>query len=295
MLRGGAYTDEVVISLLNRRFTPFFYDVAPDEQSTGDGWAYDEAAVKAIGKFEGGRNGVMGADGRVVADDYPSGVIVTPDGKRLGEPLMGMVTPAELLAYLKGIMEKHPEHFKPTKEELEAEQSPLTGARLAWALGEFEAAVKRADAGLAAATGEAKSELLLIKAKALDRLGKWDDAMKAAEAAWASRPSKDFELSDDIQSEQGRILLAQEKWEDARDYFNAILGKYPKGDRFGEAMYYAGLANYNLGKKEKAKELWRRHAKELPKDRLARRSAISLGLPEVEAFLNQELVDRKGW
>ena len=63
----------------------------------------------------------------------------------------------------------------------------------------------------------------------------------------------------------------------------------------GTAMYYAGLCYHCLGREKKAKALWRRHRSELPFDRMARRSAGSLGLEESEAFLNQELLERKGW
>jgi hypothetical protein len=63
----------------------------------------------------------------------------------------------------------------------------------------------------------------------------------------------------------------------------------------GAAMYYAGLCQHRLGRQDEARALWRRHRAELPFDRLARRSAASLGLPEAEAFTNQELLELRGW
>jgi hypothetical protein len=60
-------------------------------------------------------------------------------------------------------------------------------------------------------------------------------------------------------------------------------------------LYTTGLALWRQDAHEEAKALWRRHRAQLPFDRLARRSAASLGMPEAEAFQNQELREKKGW
>ena len=74
-----------------------------------------------------------------------------------------------------------------------------------------------------------------------------------------------------------------------------VLRSAPDQKLLGEALYFSGLCRHRLGDENLAHETWRFHRRFLPWDRLARRSAASLGLPEAEAFMNQELYETKGW
>jgi tetratricopeptide (TPR) repeat protein len=275
----------VVINLLNRRFVAHYYDLAPPGRNAGDAWAYDEDAVKAIGPIRPGRGGMQDNEGRVKADGYPAGVFVTPEGKVFGDRIMGIVTPAELVKRLREAIDKNPDLFKPSKEEeaiaARADADPLADARVAWELAEWDRCLKRC----AAARGP---EAWYLEARVRTCLGEHDAALKALDEAAKNAPAG---MADDLAAARARVLLNQEKYGEAIKIYETIT----KGRRAGEALYYAGLCRWWQGDKEKAKELWRRHRADLPSDRLARRSAISLGLPEAQAFLNQELVDRKGW
>ncbi len=280
MLRGGAFCDDVVINLVNRRFVPNYYDLAPPGNNFGDAWAYDEDAVKAIGKFKVRRGGSQDNDGRVVADDYPTAVFVTPDGKKLDADIKGIMPPAVLVEKLRKVMSDHADWFKPVPDAAD----PKEAARLAWELADWDRALKHIEAA-----GK-DPEMTYLRARVLTCRGEHEKALEVAKA-----PPEDSPWWDDVETARGRALLNLERYDDALKAYEGVLEKAPKGNRVGEALYYAGLCHWGSGRKAEAKKLWRRHRAELPHDRLARRSAISLGLPEAEAFMNQELVDRKGW
>ncbi len=306
VLRGGAFTDDVVINLVNRRFVANFYDVAPPGENFGDAWAYDKEAIKAIGEVRGkGGGGTQDPSGRVKADAYPAAIFVTPEGKRLDADLYGIVGPAKFVEHLRGVMKKYPEWFVPTKEEAEIEkradenprdpQAQLEDARLAWELADWNRCLKRT-ATTQSLEGSPKiaAELAYLEARVCTCQGEAEKALaslgKAEKLIQESDP-----MADDVLVARARVRVNQGRYGEALAIYETVIGAYPKGDRVGEALYYSGLCLHYSGKKEEAKKLWRRHREELPGDRLARRSAISLGLEEAEAFLNQEIVDRKGW
>jgi TolA-binding protein len=94
---------------------------------------------------------------------------------------------------------------------------------------------------------------------------------------------------------RARVLATQRDHEGAIAALREAADRKPPSTWSGAARYETGLALHRLGRKDQAKAVWRRHRQDLPFDRLARRSAASLGLPESEVFLNQELVDASGW
>lgn len=308
MLRSGAYADDVLVNLVQRRFVAHMYDVAPPGENAGDGSAYDADAVAAIGALDAriaarGGGGTEDAGGRVRADAYPTALFVTPDGKELGDGVWGIVPPETLLRRLREVMAQWPEWFLPTADEVailaaaaarpEAAGAQLAAARLHWELAEFEAVLARTSAGLGGSPPAAVgAELEYLAGRALTCLGR-DDLARAAFERAAGGATGDLAAAITVASARLDLRARQETAALAR---LLPMTRYDApGPWTGAAMYYAGLALWRSRQRDDAKALWRRHRSELPFDRLARRSAASLGLDEAEAFRNQELLERKGW
>jgi hypothetical protein len=309
VLRSGAYSDEVVMNLIRRRFVATWYDVAEPGVNAGDAWAYDPDAAAAFGSAprkppRGKRGGgSQGTDGRVRADSYPAALFLTPEGELLGPGLWGILSPEAMVAALQALIAAHPERFAPGDDEAQivaaADARPddvaaqFAAARLAWELAEFEACLRRADAGLrAAGAGVAAAELHWLRGRALLCLHQTAEARTAlGAAAAAASPGERLDAA--------RFALAMAAIQDGahEDALARCMALVAEGDDAwrGAAMYYAGLCHWRLGRRDEAKALWRRHRAELPWDRLARRSAASLGVPEAQAFRNQELLETKGW
>lgn len=281
--------------------------MAPKKNNAGDAWAYDEDAVKALGtKFVDGppQNGHQDSDGRIHADSYPAGVFVTPDEKILKGTIVSIPGPAMFINKLLKIMKNNPDYIKPTKEEEEIEsransnqkdvKAQLDDARLAWELADWERCLKRIETGLAITELEntTKAEFYYLDGRVRTCKGEYEKAMTSIEEC-SKLIKEDHELADDIKTAKARILLNQKKYLKAGILFEDVIKSYPKGNRIGEALYFAGLCSYLSGSKTEAQKFWKRHIEEFPHDRMARRSAISL--PGASSFKNQELVDREGW
>jgi tetratricopeptide (TPR) repeat protein len=309
VLRSGAYGDEVVVNLIQRRFVAAMYDAAAPATNSGDAWAWDRDAVAAIGPIDrlrrgrDPRGGTQAPDGRVRSDSYPAALFLRPDGKQLGEGLWGIVAPEAFVAALKDVIARWPEEFPPAPAELEiasrVKEHPddaaaqLAAARLAWELARFDEAVERAKAGLARAkVPEVTAELLYLEGRASTCLHDDEDAEAALEAAAAIATD---ELADAVTVALARLEMHAHRDDSALARLLPLTNFERPARWNGAALYYAGLCLHRLGREDEAKALWRRHRDELPFDRLARRSAASLGLPESQAFLNQELIDDVGW
>jgi tetratricopeptide (TPR) repeat protein len=305
VLRSGAYSDEVVTNLVRRRFVAVMYDVAPPGQNFGDGWAYDREANALIDleKLRRGQptGGAQEPSGRVHAESYPAALFLLPDGTLLGNGLWDILPPETMVRELRAVMARWPEHFPIPAEEMAvrqvAERHPedaaaaLAVARLCWELAEFEAVLPHCDESvLAHATPAQRDELLYLRGRALCCLHRDTDARKALEAV---QPAG--ELAAAVQVALARLDMHAGSNAAALQRLTPLLA-FDQPQRWtGTAMYCAGLCEHRLGHEAEARALWRRHRAELPFDRLARRSAASLGLDEAEAFLNQELLETKGW
>lgn len=313
MLRSGAFSDEVVINLIRRRFVATWYDVAEPDQNAGDAWAYDADADAAFGAAprrppQGTRaGGSEDRNGRVRAGSYPAALFMTPGGELLGPGIWGIVSPETLVARLQTFMAAHPDLFAPSDEEAliraaaaarpSDRAAQLAAARLAWELAEFDACLRHADQALRARGVDdpdaAASESHYLRGRALLCLHRPGDARAALQMA-ATAPAGEW-------SDAARFALAMASIQDgahdaALARLTTMFDAEPAGDAWrGASMYYAGLCAWRLGRHDDARALWRRHRAELPWDRLARRSAASLGLPEAEAFRNQELFETTGW
>jgi hypothetical protein len=305
VLRSGAYSDEVVTNLVRRRFVAVMYDVAPPGQNCGDAWAYDREANELIDleKLRRGQptGGAQEPSGRVHAESYPAALFLLPDGTMLGNGLWDILPPETMVRELQAVMARWPEHFEVPPEETAMRQAAqrhpedaaarLAAARLCWELAEFEAVLAHCEESvLSHATAAQRDELSYLRGRALCCLHRDAEARKALEAA---QPAG--ELAAAVQVALARLDMHAGANAAALTRL-APMSTFESPQRWtGTAMYYAGLCEHRLGHETQARALWRRHRAELPFDRLARRSAASLGLDEAEAFLNQELLETKGW
>lgn len=308
MLRSGCYSDDVIVNLVQRRFVAHMYDVAPPNENYGDGSQYDPDAIAAIGDLDRLRKGRRGGgtqepNGRVRADSYPAALFVAPDGKLLGDGVWGIVPPERMLDRLREVMAQWPQWFEPTADEravfAAAKDRPddfaavFAAARLRFELAEFDAALALARrAGELSGDAASRARCAHLAGRALVCLHRLDEARKLLDNA---AKDADAQLAPFVQLALARIDLRTKDPEAALRRLAPLCAFATPSASSGATLYTAGLAAYRAGDEERAKRLWRQHRTELPFDRLARRSAASLGLEEAEAFQNQELFEVEGW
>ena len=102
MLRAGPFSDERILRLANRRFVPFYFDLA-NRGFAGDADA--RAFVVKVRPEYGGR-GVP----------TPDLLLMTPDGKQVGK-VSNYASADAVYAVMLGVLKKHPEFNKPTDAE----------------------------------------------------------------------------------------------------------------------------------------------------------------------------------
>jgi hypothetical protein len=238
----------------------------------------------------------------VRADSYPAALFLLADGTRLGEGLWGILPPEAMLQELLAVIAKWPQHFAATDAERAVHAAAaarpddaaarLAAAHLCWELAEFEQVLPHCDdAVLERARPAERAELLYLRGRALTCLHR-DGEARAALSAAAPEPG---DLADAVQVALARLDMRGGDHDAALAKLLPLAQQERPGRWTGTALYHAGLCRHRQGDEQGAKSLWRRHRAELPFDRLARRSAASLGLPEAQAFLNQELLETKGW
>jgi len=184
-MRAGAFSDERVIALLNRRFVPYYFN------RSGMG----EGGNAAASRFTTGKT----------KNPYAYFAAFTSEGKYLGESAL-YATKDEVLAWLIQLLRDHPEFDKPTSEEGRAEG--IQAARVLEETGRFEEARERY-----AAIGAPLDEARLARyaqdweshGKALARIGaadqvaaerglrlvaerKWEEARALLEKALRAHP-----------------------------------------------------------------------------------------------------------
>lgn len=305
------------MNFVNRRFVPHFFDVAKPEINAGDGWAYDAAAIAAIGRLDknpkgksrGG--GFQSKEGRVTASNYPAAIFLTPDGRRLLDVELWGILPPETFFYgLKKVVEKYAEYFRPSKEEealfAQATQNPdnallqSDAARLAFEIADWERTRGFIETALTRSqkcSSTTRADLLFLRAKI--RFYEKDDEAAARDLRLAEEANNGDQrkLSAEMAVLSGKIAMKKKRHEDAIRIFRKVIAD---AEHFalpaaGEARYRLGLALWKSGHEDEAKDVWRRHKNDMPWDVYARRSAASIGLPESEAFTNQELFEDIGW
>lgn len=224
MLRAGPFSDERVVSLINRRFVPFTFDLMPG--------ALHDAAAKA---FLVQRRPEFG--GRMISNEPL--MVVTPDGEIVGETIRYADTNG-VLRLLQRALAKRKLLARPAPAE--AQGTPLERARVHIDLLELD----RARELLADQKGDEAQYLL-------GRIARFEQEFKRMERHFARVEAA--HLADDLRMER-----AYEAWH-ARRYADLAkqLADFPaESNRAAEAAYYRGVALYLLGTKDEALATWKK-------------------------------------
>lgn len=174
-MRAGAFSDERVIALLNRRFVPYYFN----RSGMGEGGNAEAS------KFTTGRT----------KNPYAYFAAFAPDGTYLGESEL-YATKDEVLLWLSKLLKDHPECDKPTAEETRAEG--IAAARLLEETGRF-AEAREKYAAIGAPLDEARlaryardweaHDAALAKVDAADQVAAERGLRLVAERKWAdARP-----------------------------------------------------------------------------------------------------------
>lgn len=318
MIRGGVLTDESVRLFIMRRFVPCSYVQNPGGES-------DEDAIRLLGPLTPAPPVMDGRQMRV--PDQIAFLFVTPEGNLLEERVMGLPSPKSLMETFQSLAQKYPQYFEPTDSEREMllapEKNPehsiaqLEAARLSWELGDWSGCLGFVHEGARSEDPLMNAELAYFSARSCLCRGDYAAAVTELDNAWerleAARQQSEMEtgswLCDDLLAARARALLDLGQPANALKVYERILKKYPDGNRTGEALYYAGLCDFLLGKTlksemeecgalkyvDEAHQYWRRHLDKRPGDVYARRSRIALGLPGDVTCRSPELADRTGW
>lgn len=234
MLRAGPFSDERIIKLANKRFVPFFFDLG------NEGAAADTAARKFVVKARPEFGGEM--------VPVPPVLFMTPEGKVLGE-VANMATTAEVTKAMRKVLDKYPQYDARTSSESKT-KSVLEEATLRFELLDDDGAYKL----LASET----SPIALYLRGHIARLRLDWRAMDLA-----FKDIKDPKLLDDI-----KIERAYELWtkKDYQSFQGVLQGIGKSSNRFSEARYYIGIAEYLLGHKENSTAIWKSLIKECTQD-----------------------------
>jgi tetratricopeptide (TPR) repeat protein len=170
-MRAGAFSDERVIALMNRRFVPYYFN----RSGLGEGGS------ALASKFTTGRT----------KNPYAYFAAFTPDGTYLGESEL-YATKDDVLAWLSKLLKDHPEFDKPTAEEARAEG--IAAARVLEETGRFAEAKERY-ATIGSPLDEARlaryaldweaHDAALARAEAADQVAAERGLRLAAERKWA--------------------------------------------------------------------------------------------------------------
>ena len=234
MLRAGPFSDERVIRLANRRFTPFYFDLA------NHGVAGDPDARE----FVVAQRSELG--GRSVGT--PPVLFMTAAGKVVDE-ISNYATAEQVLQKMLTVLKAHPELAKPSAAEAELE-SLIERAELAIDLCDYAGARK-----ILASESGARAQYIL------GRLARFRRDWKAMK--------KHFDRVDDPKLESHvRMERAYRYWYERKfDKLAAALEGFKKGEpRYTEARYYFGLANFHLQAPKKAIEVWSKTVKSCSQD-----------------------------
>lgn len=225
-MRAGPFSDQRVVRLANRRFIPFYFDLSPR------GAAGDADATK----FVVSKRKELG--GRSVPT--PPVLFMSSGGDVLGE-VSNYASSEEVLAAMLKMLEEHPEFNEPTEAE-RAIDDPIARAELLIDLCRYD------DAAAALADQENDEAHLLQCYLARLRLD-WESLKKHAAEV------DDPDLADDVRMERAYAMWAAGEFEALLEH----LSKFPQeSNRYTEASYYTGLAQYHLGDPEEATRTWGR-------------------------------------
>lgn len=266
-MRGGPFSETCVIELLNHRFVPFFFNTG------GPGEGHDAAA----------KDFVLGK----VPNRWAYFAAFAPDGRILGQTGIYDGT-TEVFAWLRALLQRHPEFDQPTTAEKDALRQAGTDLAAADALtvaATCEAIVRHAEARQAwqrvIAVGDdaqrATAHRGLLRIARAD--GDWPTHAQALAAATADAAAQ--HLATDLAIERGLQQLAQQRFATARGTFESAIAAAAGSPRLAELHYEAGRACWFAGDREWAKAHWCWILEQRPDDRMAMRARLAAG---AEAF-----------
>lgn len=269
-----------MIRLLNRRFVNFFYNTG------GPGLGKDETAAaftkdKTLNKFA--FYAAFDAAGE------PLGVTDVYANKD------------NTFDFLVELLRNNPEFDKYTeseekvlaaaKAEPKSQAAQLAAGQLMEDLGRYQEADghyrKVLEAGQASAeTGDATRGLMRVARYARD----WKSlqVLLLDVSDLKEGQARVMNLGPDVAMEKAYLLLAEQKYEDARKVLTDAIARYPDSKRTSEFHFSAGVVNFFLKEKEQAYYHWCWVVENLPDDRLARR-CFTAAAHEAMPYENPEL------
>ena len=246
-MRAGAFSESRVIEILNRRFVPFYYNTG------GPGQGRDEEAAAFVkGK---------------VKNRWAHFSAWTPEGEYLGESDV-YADKNQAFEFLTALLRARPEFDAMTPEEAAiASGGAGPAAALFEALGEYDRAVAAYER-----LGELR-EARLGRARIARYRKDWEGQEKALQG---------LERDAEVTLEHGYRLIAGKKYAEARALLEPAVSKHRESPRLAEFRFYAGVACWFLGEKDRANAHWCWVVENLPDDRMARRcytAAAAEGMP----------------
>ena len=234
MLRAGPFSDERVVRLINRRFVPLYFDIAPG------GAAADANARAFVLKVK------PELGGQAVAT--PPVLLITPNGELLSE-IDNYASEADMLAGLRDVLAKAPEWNLPSAGEktLAGAGSEIERANLRFDLGDDDGARKILE-------DESSAEAAVLLAHVCRLAKDWkalEQALSRVEAARARGSGAEFD--DDVRVERAWLHHHERDFAAAAKEVAKIARK---SDRYSESRYLTGLAQWHQGKKDDALATW---------------------------------------
>lgn len=272
MLRAGPFSEDSVISLVNRRFVPFFFDIGKDS------FAGDDDAREFLIKLkpEYGKSSVP----------TPPCFVFTPDGKLLTE--IDNYTDARTFSEkLKQILDKNSEYNKldDTEKKIiekadkeEGFTDLIEAAKLHQELLEYDKAEKYYRSAIEKGK-EKKWIALFYLGQLFSRLENWREMTKCFSVTGKSESNIMAQFRDDMELEMVYEDLSKKDYKAAKAGLSHIIKNFPDSDRTSEIKYNLGLAHYKLGEKEEAKKIWKELKKSVKRDRWVRRATQNLNPP----------------
>lgn len=225
VLRVGPFCDPRVIALANRRFTPFAFDL------NNRGGIPDAAAKKTVTAAE------PKLAGKFVPT--PEVLFMSPDGKVLGK-ISNYATEPQFLEAMQKVLKENPEYNKESAQEKSA-TTALERGRIAFELLDFDTSKKE----LASLKQDEASYLLA-------RMARYEKDWKSMESHLLSITSEQWK--DDAVMERMRMHIAKRNFA----YSIQLSGSIPHtSNRFTEAQYFKGVAQFQMGKAKLAVETWK--------------------------------------
>ena len=234
MLRAGPLSDERVIRLINRRFVPIYFDLS------NRGVMADADARKFVVKAAA----VLGGGGVPT----PNLMIMTPEGKVVTE-VSNYGSTYQVLKGLMKALRKQPKFDQPGPAEKD-HKNDLEAADARIDLLDYDGARKM----LRKLARASKDQTVTDQAHyRLGYLARMDRDWKAMEAHFGKVKDEHKMLANDLRMERAYRFWYGEEYKKLREH----LAQFPTGtDRYTEAMYHLGLAQYHLGKKKRAQKTW---------------------------------------